>query len=122
MVIFVDTYAIIEIDKGNPNYKKYILKPLIAITTIFNLMEVHFKYLKDFGDVEAEQIFNHVRPIVIPINHSIIKEANKFKLSHQKKRLSFADCIGYITAKKNNAPFLTGDYMFKDFEGVEFVK
>jgi len=121
MVIFLDTYAIIEIDKGNSNYRKYSLTT-DAITTLFNLMEVHFYYIKNYGQKEADEIYSIVKSKVIPLDDSIIKEANKFKLKYLKKRFSFADCVGYITARKYNANFLTGDYMFKGVEGVEFVK
>ena len=60
--------------------------------------------------------------MVIPINDGIIKEAMKFKLAHLKKRFSFADCIGYMTALKIKAKFVTGDYAFKGLENVEFIK
>jgi len=122
MVIFLDTYAIIEIAIRNLNYRNYTLESEKAITTLFNLMETHFFYLKNHGTEEAEKIYNIVKPIVVRIDGSIIKEANKFKLEYLKKRFSFADCIGYVTARKFEAKFLTGDYMFKGFEGVEFVK
>ena len=122
MVIFLDTYAIIEIDKGNPNYKKYTLKPVSAVTTLLNLIEIHFVYSKNFGKKEADRIFNHIKKIVIPVNDSIIKEATNLKLAHRKKRLSFADCVGYATSKKYSIKFLTGDYQFKNLPQVEFVK
>ena len=122
MVIFLDTYAIIEIAIGNPNYKKYVLDSKDAVTTVFNLMEVHFYYLKNFGKEEADKAYNVVKALVIPIDDSIIKEANGFKLANLKKRLSFADCIGYSTALKYKAKFLTGDYQFKNMENVEFVR
>lgn len=121
MVIFLDTYAIIEIDKGNPNYKDYFIDAN-AITTAFNLIEVHFYYLKNFDEKEAEEVYDIIKRIVVRIDNKIIKEANKFKLNHLKKRFSFADCIGYVTARKYNARFLTGDYAFKGLEDVEFVK
>lgn len=122
MVIFLDTYAIIEISISNPNYRKYVLDSKDTVTTVFNLMEVHFYYLKNFGKEEAGKAYNVVKSLVIPIDDSIIKEANAFKLANLKKRFSFADCIGYITALKFNAKFLTGDYAFKGLQNVEFVK
>ncbi|MBI2668151.1 PIN domain-containing protein [Candidatus Woesearchaeota archaeon] len=122
MVIFLDTYAIIEIDKGNLNYKKYSLESTETITTLFNITELYFYYLKNYGEKEADKIYDIVKLMVIPINDSMIKEANKFKLLHQKKRYSFADCIGYVTSLMHNAKFLTGDYAFKDLKNVEFVK
>lgn len=122
MVVFLDTYALIEIYRGNPAYKIYSLEPLGAMTTMLNTIEVHFVYLKNFGEKEAELIYDAVKPLAVPISDSIINVANKFKLAHLKKRFSFADCIGYAAARKFNARFVTGDYLFKELDGVEFVK
>ena len=122
MVIFLDTYAIVEIDTDNPIYRKYVLDSTDAATTIFNLSETYFVYLKKFGQKEADEIYEIAKGMVIPIDDDIIKEAMKFKLAHLKKRFSFADCIGYMTALKLQAKFITGDYAFKGMENVEFVK
>jgi len=122
MVVFLDTYAIIEIALSNPNYKHYSLNSEEGVTTIFNLSEVYFYYIKNFGDEEAEKAYRVVKPLSVPVDDFIIKTAMRFKLSNQKKRFSIADCVGYMTALKLNLKFLTGDYAFKDFENVEFVK
>ena len=122
MQYFLDTYALIEIATQNPVYRQYSLSPIDAVTTIFNLMEIHFYYLKNFGNEEAERIYALIIPLIINTDDDIIKEANKFKLANNKKRLSFTDCIGYMTALKQNAKFVTGDHAFKDFKNVEFVK
>ena len=122
MVVFLDTYALIEIDKGNPNYKEYSLDSKNAITAVFNLIEAHFYYLKNFGVNEADEVYRIVKRFTIPISESIIKEANLFKKINLKKRFSFADCIGYTAAKRYDAKFITGDYMFKGLENVEFVR
>ena len=122
MQYFLDTYALIEIAKQNPDYKDYIVNSIEAGTTIFNIMELHFYYLKNFGNEEAERIYNLVSPLLISIDDDIIKDANKFKLANLKKRFSFTDCIGYVAALKLNLKFVTGDYAFKSFENVEFVK
>lgn len=122
MQYFLDTYALIEIYLGNENYKNYVFDPEQAICTIFNLMEVHFYFLKKYGEAKADEIYGLIKPIVIDIDDSTLKETNKFKLQNLKKRFSFADCIGYVTALKLNAKFVTGDYAFKGLENVEFVK
>ena len=122
MVIFLDTYAIIAIDTKSDSYSKYNLDPEESVTTVFNLAEAYFVYLKKFGEKEADGMYDVVREMIIPIDDSVIKEAMKFKLENTKKRLSFADCIGYMAAIKLKAKFVTGDYAFKNFEGVEFIK
>ena len=122
MQYFLDTYALIEICLGNENYKNYVFDKEQAICTIFNLMEAHFFFLKKFGQIKADEIYGLIKPIYIEIDDSLLKEANAFKLLHLKNRLSFADCIGYVTALKLKAKFVTGDYAFKGMENVEFVK
>ena len=122
MQYFLDTYALIEIYLGNENYKKYVFDPEQAICTIINLMEAHFFFLKKFGQIKADEIYGLIKPINAGIDDLSLKEANGFKLRHQKNRFSFADCIGYISALKLKAKFVTGDYAFKGMENVEFVK
>ena len=122
MKYFFDTYALIEIFAQNPKYRDYTIVPIGAGTTIFNIMELHFYYLKNFGDEEAERIYNLILPLIMSTDDDIIKDANKFKLTNNKKRLSFTDCIGYVAALKLNLKFVTGDYAFKELENVEFVR
>ena len=122
MQYFLDTYAIIEIASGNENYKDYVLDKEQAICTIFNLMEAHFYFMKNFGKKRADEIYDLLKPLVIDASDSLIKDANVLKLRFLKSRMSFADCIGYAIALKLNAKFITGDYAFKGMENVEFVK
>ena len=122
MKYFLDTYALIEIAAQNPEYRDYTISPIEAGTTIFNIMEIHFYYLKHFGSEEAERIYDLVSPLLISIDDDIIKDANKFKLANLKKRFSFTDCIGYIASIKLKLKFVTGDYAFKGLENVEFVR
>ena len=122
MKYFFDTYALIEILAKNPKYGNYVIAPIEAGTTIFNIMELHFYYLKNFGSEEAEIMYNLASPLLISTDDDIIKDANKFRLANLKKRFSFTDCIGYVAALKLNLKFVTGDYAFKDLENVEFVR
>ena len=122
MKYFLDTYALIEIAAQNPEYRDYTISPIEAGTTIFNIMELHFYYLKHFGNEEAERIYDIVSPLLISTDDDIIKDANKFKLANLKKRFSFTDCIGYVASLKLNLKFVTGDYAFKGLENVEFVR
>lgn len=117
---FFDTYAIIEILKGNPTYAKF--KHSKVIITIFNLAELHYKLIRDFTKTLADEILNEYSDYAIHIDNEIIMEANEFKLRHRKKKLSAADAIGYATAQKYGLRFLTGDRHFKKLRGVEWVK
>jgi uncharacterized protein len=118
---FFDTYAFYELIKGNPNYEKYD-KAISVLTTRLNLMELHYGLLRDEGEAVANDYYKRFLKFCVEIDDMVIKEANKFKLKHRKRKLSYVDCIGYVLAKKFNARFLTGDKEFKDLDGVDFVK
>ncbi len=117
---FLDTYAIIEIIKGNKQYKKYINQELF--TTRYNLYELFFSLLRDYNPEIAKKYFFQFKQICIPIKDEYIFSASKLKLKHKKKRLSYIDCLGYTMAVDNEMKFLTGDKEFKNIDNVEFVK
>lgn len=117
---FFDTYAIIEIIKGNQNYLKY--KDASAAITIFNVVELHYALLREYSSVLADAVAGKYSQFQVEIDFEIIKKANALKLQHRKRNLSAADVIGYATAQKLGIKFLTGDEDFKDMGGVEFVK
>ena len=50
------------------------------------------------------------------------KKPDFFRFNESKLILSYADCIGYITAQIHNMKFLTGDKHFKGMKDVEFVR
>lgn len=120
MVIFLDTYAMVEIFEGNERYIEY--KPMDKVTTRFNLFEFYYVVLSKYGKEKAEIVFKNYSSIAKEVNNNILKLAAEFKLEHKKKRLSFADCIGYKYAESIGVKFLTGDYIFKGFPNVEFVQ
>ena len=119
-IYFFDTYAIIEVIKGNENYTKF--KNMKIITTILNLIELHYALLKNFDEGKANYFLEKYLNYIIGIDLDIIKEANKFRLKNIKKRISTTDSIGYVLSIKNGIKFLTGDKEFENLENVEFVK
>lgn len=118
---FFDTYAFYELIEGNPAYKPYS-KGMAILTTVLNLMELHYGMLQSYGKEKANKIFDRLRKFCIYIDDDIIKKANIFRLLNKRKKLSYVDCVGYIIAKSRNIKFLTGDKQFKGMENVEFVK
>ena len=120
MVIFLDTYAMIEIFEGNPRYLIY--ESAESVTTRFNLLEFYYVILSKYGKDKSEIIFENYRSIAKEISDDVLKNAAIFKLEHKKKRFSFADCVGYKYAEAIGAKFLTGDYVFKDFPNVELIQ
>ena len=120
MNYFLDTYALIEIIKGNKNYEEFSKQELF--TSIFNLYEFYFSLIRDFNEEIAKSFFNKFKNKILKIKEEHIFEASKFKLKNRKKKLSYADCLGYCMARNYNLKFLTGDKEFENVEGVEFVK
>lgn len=117
---FLDTYALIEIIKGNKNYQKFLESELF--TSIFNLYELYFSLLRDYNEQTAKKFFEQFRNKILQIKDEYIFEASKFKLQNVKKRLSYADCLGYTIALTYNMKFLTGDKEFENEKNVEFAK
>ena len=52
--LFADTYALIELLKGNPNYEKYSRAYLIA--TEFDIFELTYAVFRDYGRNEAAKV------------------------------------------------------------------
>ena len=117
---FCDTYTLIEIIKGNKNHIGYT--NFILITSELNLMELYYSLLRDFGKTVAEKYFEEWEVSSIRIPTNFIQAAMELKYRYNKEKLSYVDCMGYVYAKTNGFPFLTGDSKFENKEGVEFVK
>jgi len=117
---FFDSYALIELTKGNPSYIHYVDNPVII--TIFNLVEFTYSVMLDYGEKKAEEICHKFQDCVVEVSPEIILEALKFRKENHRRNLSYADCLGYTYAQKNKLIFLTGDEQFRNFSGVEFLK
>ena len=119
---FFDSYAIIEIIKGNANYKEYVKKSFV--TTIFNIMEMYYALLRLYNEETADKYFEFFKPACVPVDDNVIKEAMKFRLKERSERnlISYADCIGYLVALDLGILFLTGEKHFSRLNNVEFVE
>lgn len=119
-VYFFDTYAIIEILKGNSNYAKYSNEEIVI--TIFNLVELYWFAVKEYSSEDADKILERYRLCVVEVSNETIKDAINFKKKNKNSNLSYSDCIGYAYSSRNNLKFLTGDKEFNNIKNVEFVK
>lgn len=119
--LFYDTYAILEIIKGNANYKEH-LKNIGIATTRLNLMKLYYRLYLIHGIETAEFYYQKYLPFAVEISDSLIKKAVIFRAENRKKDLSYVDCIWYIFAKENKIRFLTGDVQFKNMDNVEFIQ
>lgn len=117
---FFDSYALVEIVKGNSNYEKY--EDEDPTCTILNLFELHQVLLREFNKQTADYWVNKFDYTLLEITKEDIINASDLRFNNKDKKLSGIDCIGYILAKKHNLKFLTGDKDFRNMENVEHVK
>jgi len=120
---FADSYALIEMLKGNKNYRSFQSERLV--TTEFNICEVGFAVCRDYP-ANAANVLKTVRKMVTlqeTRDEDYCSAAAWRKMESDKgKKLSTIDCVGYAVANRLNIPFLTGDREFADMGNVQFVK
>ena len=115
---FYDTYALLEMVRGNSAYEKFW--NFKAICILNNLFELHQSLLKQFNKKTADYWMDKFA--ILEVKTEDIIRASDFRQKYRKEKLSMTDCMGYVIAKRNNLIFLTGDETFEDKENVEFVK
>lgn len=114
----LDTYALVELVKGNPRYRRFLAAKLF--TTLWNLTELYLVVLRDHGEEESKRQFARFRGLVVEIPDDWLFDAMALQL--RKAALSYADAIGYVAAQRLDARFLTGDEAFRRLENVEFCR
>lgn len=120
-IFFYDSYAIIEYIKNNPRFISYF-EDHTGLIAIFNLVEIYYSVLSEGNKEKADVVLDTLFPLVVEPDKETIKEAMNFRLHHKKRKLSYADCVGYQIAKERKILFLTGDKEFKDLLNVMFLK
>ena len=119
-IFLADTYALIELIGGNPQYTPYL--DHVLLTTKFNIAELYYYLLRDYDKPTADKYLELYSEFAIPITYSSIKAAMQFKLGNKKEKLSYVDCIGHALGLELGITFLTGDEKFRKKDNVEFVK
>ena len=117
---FLDSYAIIEILKSNPNYERF--SDVALVSSRINLVEVAYHLLESFPKEKAAEIISSLKFSILEIQEKQITGIAVFRKENAKKKLSYIDCIGYRLAQENGLKFVTGDKEFEKMPNVEFVK
>ena len=73
MVIFIDTYAMVEILEGNEKYLPY--QSADFVTTRFNLFEIYYVVLQKYGKEKAEIVFKNYRSVAKEVDDEVLKSA-----------------------------------------------
>ena len=116
MKYFLDTYAIIECIKDNPNLYKF--QNEVVITSALNISETHYYLIEYANEIEADKFIQSLNISLIEPTKEIAIEASKFRHTNKKLKMSYADCLGYVLARKKGLIFVTGDDAFKNFDNV----
>ncbi len=120
MKFFCDTYALVEIIKGNKAYTPFLNQELY--TCVFNLYELFYNLLREYNEEVAKRYFYEFASLAIEVDDEHIFAAGRYKLEMTKKNISYTDALGYAIAEKEGLKFLTGDKEFQHLSNVQFVK
>ncbi len=120
VVYFFDTYALIEIAKGNPAYGRFAEAK--AYTSLFNLYELYVQMLKSYGEETAKKEFEIFKRMLIEVKDIHIFSAAAFKLKGKKTHFSYTDALGYAIAEDEGLKFVTGDNEFRGLPNVQLIR
>ncbi|WP_460025047.1 PIN domain-containing protein [Infirmifilum sp. SLHALR2] len=99
---YADTYALIEILRGNPAYEKYAEEELI--TSEFNLLELAYALVRDYGVDRALVVLSIVRAtvdIVTPTNEDYVEAAAlRIKLGAGGEKPIYHRCFRLCSSQK----------------------
>lgn len=116
----LDTYALVEIAKGNPEFFKYLSEEVIL--TDITLAEFYAVLLREDGKQTAEYWFQKLSPYSMVVDKEILKQAVAFRYEHRQEKMSFFDAVGYVFSQAKGYIFVTGDKAFEKRKGVEYQK
>lgn len=119
-MLSLDTYALVEINKGNPDYKEIAEQEFIVAEP--TLAEFYYVLCRDYNEELAQIWLDRLRDCARPVQLNIWIKSMRYKKEHNKENLSFFDCVGYIFATENGHAFVTGDKQFEKKKGVRFIK
>src|SRR3989344_4971297 len=91
---YFDTYALIEVYKGNSKYEKYKDNVDILLNKL-NLMEYISFLMRESVNEDFGSVFKKFEKYCVDYDDSILIEAVRMKIKYKKEDLSFVDCIGY---------------------------
>ena len=118
-MLCLDTYALVEIRRGNPKFLELMSKEFV-ITDLS--MAEFYSILYRQNEESAAIEWNHkLHAYCRAVSKEILIKSLKYRINNKKENLSIFDCVGYMFALENNLKFVTGDWAFKNKEGVLFI-
>jgi len=120
---FLDSYAIIELAKGNPRYHRFRSEP--TVTSRANLLEVDYILTQQGYEDLARSCLATLGPQATDLPLELIPEVARFRLRQlgaTGRRFSYVDAFGYVYARENGYTLLTGAQEFEGLPDVCFVR
>lgn len=119
----LDSFALLAYLKKEDNYQKVVhiisSEDVLSMINEINLGEVFYILARERGAEKAEYFMNTILPSLairrIPNSFEDILEAARIKAGHS---LSYADCFAVATARREDAPIVTGDPEFRKVENI----
>ena len=90
----LDTYALVEIAKGNPKFAEYLNSDFVL--TDLTLAEFYLVLFREDGEKVADYWFKKLERYSVSVSRDLLIEAVKFRYEHRKSDISFFDAIGYV--------------------------
>jgi hypothetical protein len=120
---FLDSYAIIEMARGNRGYLPYRSEP--SITARAHLLEVYYILVQQGDEGLASAALRALGPQAIELPLELIPKIALFRLRQlgaTGRRFSYVDALGYVYARENGYTLLTGAHEFEGLLDVAFVR
>jgi hypothetical protein len=122
-MFFLDSYAIIEMARGNRSYLPFRDEP--TITSRANLLEVYYILTQLKEEPLAKACLAALGPTAVELQVELIPTIARLRLRRlgaTGRRFSYSDAFGYVYARENGYAFLTGAHEFEGLPGVAFVR
>jgi hypothetical protein len=122
-MFFLDSYAILEMARGNPAYRPFVHEPVITMRA--NLLEVYYVLAQSGETALADASLKLLGPHSVDLPVELIARVAAFRMRKKGatgRRFSYADASGYVYARENGYEFLTGAEEFEGLPSVRYVR
>ena len=119
-VLCLDSYALWEIQLGNPKFAAIMEKDFIVAD--WTLVEFYKTILREHNLATADYWLRKLLPFCKKAEFSVLIKAVQFQYNNKKRNFSLFDCVGYVFSLESNCQFVTGDKEFKGVANVLFMQ
>jgi predicted nucleic acid-binding protein len=120
MKYFLDTYALVEIAKGNEEFSPLLDKE--AVTMVDNLAEFYYAMLKASDARTADKFLSIFLRMTMHFPARYVKGAMQWRHQKRKMKFSYVDSMGYYFSQEMGCTFVTGDKTFAGMPGTLLVR